>query len=252
MTTRFSRTAAPGTGRLGRFAPVRNVRNRRATIPGASRDRRFGRARAILLGCGVASSVLYAATDVLAGLRYDGYSFESQAVSELSAAGAATRPLVVALFTPYNALVIAFGAGVWTVSGRRRAGRLTGALLIASAAVSQTTLLLFPMDQRGAAVTSRGSMHPALTGVMSLCIVLAMVLAARLLGRRFRVYSIATILTLLVFGGLAGLDAPRLEAGEPTPRLGVMERINVYAYLLWVAVFAIALLRRPGPLARRA
>jgi hypothetical protein len=218
MTTRFSRTAAPGTGRLGRFAPVRNVRNRRATIPGAGRDRRFGRARAILLGCGVASSVLYAATDVLAGLRYDGYSFKSQAVSELSAAGAATRPLVVGLFTPYNALVIAFGAGVWMPSGRRRAGRLTGALLIASAAVGQTTLLLFPMDQRGAAVTSRGSMHPALTGVMSLCIVLAMVLAARLLGRRFHVYSIATILTLLVFGGLAGLDAPRLEAGEP--RLG--------------------------------
>jgi hypothetical protein len=213
-------------------------------MPRTWRDRRFARTGTLLLGCGAASSLLYAATDVLAGQRYDGYSFESQAISELSAAGAPARPLVVGLFTPYNALVIAFGVGVWMASGRRRAGRLTGALLIASAAVGQTTLSFFPMDQRGAAVTSRGSMHPALTGVMSLCIVLAMVFASRLLGRRFRVYSIATILTLLVFGGLAGLDAPRLEAGEPTPRLGVMERINVYAYLLWVAALAIALLRR--------
>jgi hypothetical protein len=252
MTTRFTRSAASGTGRLGRFAPVRTVRKRPATILGARRDRRFTRARAVLLGCGVASSVLYAVTDVLAGLRYDGYSFKSQAVSELSAAEAPTRPLVVALFTPYNALVIAFGVGVWMASGRRRTGRLTGALLIASAAIGQTTLSFFPMDQRGAELTSRGSMHPALTGVMSLCIVLAMVFAARLLGRRFRVYSIATILTLLVFGGLAGLDAPRLEAGEPTPRLGVMERINVYAYLLWVAVLAIALLRRQGQTTRTA
>jgi Protein of unknown function (DUF998) len=243
MTTLSTRSPAPGIGRMDRFAPVRNVQKRRATIRGARRDRHLGRTGTVLLGCGVASSVLYAATDVLAGLRHDGYSFKSQAVSELSAAGAPTRPLVVSLFTPYNALVSAFGAGVWMACGRRRAGRLTGALLIASAAVGQTTLLFFPMDQRGAEVTSRGSMHPALTGLMSLCIVPAMVVAARLLGRRFRVYSIATIFTLLVFGGLAGLDAPRLEAGERTPRLGVMERM---------AVFAIALLRRQGPVTRRA
>jgi hypothetical protein len=31
-----------------------------------------------------------------------------------------------------------------------------------------------------------------------------------------------------------------------------MERINVYAYLLWVAVLAIALLRRQGPVTQKA
>jgi hypothetical protein len=79
---------------------------------------------------------------------------------------------------------------------------------------------------------------------MSLCIVAAMIAAAALQGRRFRIYSIATILTLAAFGALAARDASRLEAGEPTPWLGASERINIYAYLLWVALLAISLLRR--------
>jgi hypothetical protein len=250
MITRLTRNAGPSTRRPGHFAPARSERLRHATIPGARRDRRFAKAAPLLLGCGVASSVLYAATDLLAGLRYDGYSFKSQAVSELSAAGAPTRPLVVGLFTPYNALVMALGVGVWIVTRRTRAGRLAGALLIASAVVGEVTTLFFPMDQRGTEATLRGSMHPPLTAVMSLFIVAAMISAAALLGRRFRLYSIATILTLAVFGALAARYTPQIEEGEPTPWLGASERVNIYAYLLWVAVLAIALLRQQGPTRR--
>ena len=36
----------------------------------------------------------------------------------------------------------------------------------------------------------------------------------------------------------------RLAAGEPTARLGLVERILIYSSLLWVAVLAVALLRR--------
>jgi Protein of unknown function (DUF998) len=218
----------------------------KSATPRTGESGRLALAGTLLLGCGILSSLLYAGTDVLAGLLYDGYSFKSQAVSELSASGVSTRPLIVGLFTPYNALMMAFGVGVWMASSRRPAGRVTGALLIGSAVVGEVTLLSFPMDQRGAEETLRGSLHPPLTAVMSLFIVLAMASGATLAGRRFRFYSIGTILTLLVFGALAGLDAPRLEAGEATPWLGVIERINIYAYLLWVAALAISLLRRQG------
>ena len=64
-----------------------------------------------------------------------------------------------------------------------------------------------------------------------------------LLGKRFRYYSYATIVTLLVFGVLAGLQVGRMAANEPTPWMGIEERINVYAIMLWVAVLAIGLLR---------
>jgi hypothetical protein len=56
--------------------------------------------RQVLLACGILSSLLYLATDVLGGLRYEGYSFTSQAISELMARGAPSEPLVDPLFLP--------------------------------------------------------------------------------------------------------------------------------------------------------
>jgi hypothetical protein len=58
--------------------------------------------RNLLLICGILSSLLYVGTDILAGTLWEGYSFTSQAVSELSAIGAPTRPLVVPLYLAYD------------------------------------------------------------------------------------------------------------------------------------------------------
>jgi Protein of unknown function (DUF998) len=207
--------------------------------------------RKILLGCGIVSSVLYVAADVLATLRYEGYSYTDQQVSELMAAGAPTRALLVSLFTPYNMLVAAFTVGVWAAAGRNRTARITGAMLIGYAAVGQVTLLFFPMTPRGTGGTLRNVMHIPGTAVMSLCILLAMGFGATLLGRRFRWYSYGTILTLLVFGGLVALQASRIAANEPTPWMGVAERVNIYATMLWLAVLAGSLWRVHGPSASR-
>jgi hypothetical protein len=35
-----------------------------------------------------------------------------------------------------------------------------------------------------------------------------------------------------------------IEANLPTPHVGIWERINIGAYMLWVIVFAIMLLKR--------
>jgi hypothetical protein len=34
-----------------------------------------------------------------------------------------------------------------------------------------------------------------------------------------------------------------MQANEPTPLMGIEERVNIYATMLWVAVLAIGLLR---------
>ena len=70
---------------------------------------------------------------------------------------------------------------------------------------------------------------------------------ASLFGRRFRLYSIATLLTLLVFGTWTGIEAGRLAAGQPTPWLGAGERIHIGAYLLWVVVLAFTIRRSTVP-----
>jgi CubicO group peptidase (beta-lactamase class C family) len=105
------------------------------------------------------------------------------------------------------------------------------------------------MHQRGtgggAGSSASDTPHMVLTGALVLLTLLALGFGARALGRRFRRYSVATLLTLLVLGALSAPYGARLAAGQPTPGFGIVERILIYSSLLWVAVLAVALLRRP-------
>lgn len=198
--------------------------------------------RKILLICGVLSSVLYVGADIVAAMRYEGYSYTAQAVSELSAIGAPTRSLLVPVYVAYDLLLIAFGYGLWTSARQNRALRASAGLLAGIGAVGLAAMR-FPMNLRGTEMTLTDTMHIIVTGMTVLLILLAIGFGAGAFGRRFRVYSIATLATVLVFGALTALEAPRIAAGLPTPWLGVTERINIGAYLLWVAVVAVMALR---------
>jgi hypothetical protein len=37
-----------------------------------------------------------------------------------------------------------------------------------------------------------------------------------------------------------------MVAGQPTPWLGLTERLNIYSFMLWAVVLAIVLLRSPA------
>ena len=206
-----------------------------------------GVVRTALVWSGVISLPLYAATDVIGGMQYAGYSFASRAISELAAIGAPSKSLVDPLFILYSVLALAFGLGVLRVAGtRNRPLQISAASLIAYGAIGSATNLageFFAMHQRGAGSLSTDAAHIILTGVLVLLLLLAIGFGAFALGVRFRVYSLATVVTVIVFGGLTAQFAPRLAAGQPTPGLGILERIDVYAAMLWVAVLGVALLR---------
>jgi hypothetical protein len=89
--------------------------------------------------------------------------------------------------------------------------------------------------------------HIVLTGVLVLLWLLAVGFGAFTLGTRFRLYSLATLLTVIVTGALMAPGGARLGAGQPTPGFGMLERFNIYISLAWVVVLAVALLRRPAP-----
>jgi len=143
--------------------------------------------------------------------------------------------------------VAAFAVGVLTSAGPKRAGRISGAMLVGYALTGMVTGVFFPMNTREALAagegTLRNAMHIPGTALMPLFIALAMGFGAALLGWRFRYYSYGTIAILIAFGVLTSLQAGRMAANEPTPWMGVEERINIYATMLWVAVLAIGLLR---------
>jgi CubicO group peptidase (beta-lactamase class C family) len=208
--------------------------------------------RKALLLCGILSSILYVATDVLGGMRYEGYSFTSQAISELMATGAPSEAFVDPLFLTYGVLALAFGVGVSREGvGRSRALRTTGALLVGYAALGLAGPTLFEMNRRGAASLQSDAPHIILTGGLVLLTLLAIGFGAAALGNRFRIYSFATLVTVVVFGALTAPYGARLAAGMPTPGFGILERISIYSTMLWLAVLAVALLRRPDTSAHR-
>ncbi len=209
----------------------------------------------ILLICGILSSLLYIATDILAGWLYDGYSFTDQNYSELLATGAPTRSFMLLVAGAYNILVAAFAVGVSKLARLKSTARITAIVMVGYAVLSMVTPFFFPMDMRGAELTTRGSLHGPMTAVMSLFILLSMGFGAFLLSRRFRFYSFATIVIVIMFGVLTGLQIPQLEAGQPTTWMGFTERINIYATMLWFAMLALSLFLteiRPSQLKREA
>lgn len=102
-----------------------------------------------------------------------------------------------------------------------------------------------PMHLRGAQPSLTDTLHIVFAIVTVLLMMLAIGFAAAAFGPRFRRYSMATMLVLVVFGALTAADGPQIAAHQPTPWIGVWERISIGAFLLWVVVLAGAILRNP-------
>lgn len=223
-----------------------------ARAPGVSPDMRArtvpegAAARKVFLICGILAALLYGT--MMAAIRFPGYNPVSQTVSELSAVGVPTRPLWIILGSLYEVLIVAFGAGVWMSAGGNRPLRAAGALFVVAGILGGLAWPFAPMHQRAVlaagGATLSDTLHIILGALTVLFMLVAIAFGAAAFGTRFRVYSVATIVVLLAFGALAGMDGPRVGANLPTPWVGLWERINIYGFLLWVAVLAIVLWRR--------
>jgi hypothetical protein len=198
--------------------------------------------RKVLLICGILASLIYIGSDILAAMRWEGYSYTAQSVSELRAIGAPTRSFLIPILFIYSVLELAFGLGVWGTAGRKRALRITGVLLIGLGVVDLSAYF-FPMHLGEAVGALANTMHIILAGVTVLLILLIIGFGATADGKWFRFYSYATIVVLIVTGAWAFMEIPQIAANLPTPWLGVRERINIYGYMLWMATLALVLLR---------
>ena len=195
----------------------------------------------ILLACGTAASLLYVFMLVVVPTKWEGYSSASQTISELSAIGAPTRQLWVWLGMVYTLLVAAFGLGIWSSARGNRPLRAVGALQVITGVIG---LFWPPMHLRGTETALTDTLHIVWMAASGLLTLIAMGLAAAALGKRFRIYSVASIVVLLATGALTSVDAPNVAANLPTPWIGVWERVSAGAWMLWLAVLAVALIRR--------
>ena len=193
-----------------------------------------------LLVCGVASSLVYAAMNAFIPLLWPEYSVTTQTISELSAVGAPTRPVWVITGVLYTLLYAGFGLGVLQYAADNNRLRAAGVIIIAQGILG---VYWPPMQQRGNEFALTDAMHIAWAIVTLVLMLVTIGFGAMSLGAAFKRYSIATVAVFLVFGVLTGIESPGIAGNFPTPLIGVWERINIAAFMLWVAVFAVALMR---------
>jgi uncharacterized protein DUF998 len=206
-------------------------------------------AQLALLASGIVAPLIYLASDVIAGLQWEGYTFRDQTISELNAFGSPTRPLTIALGLAGYALLVAFGVGVWRSAPGNRRLRVVGGALVVLGVLALWAVPFASMHVRGAERSLTDTLHLVDGAIAVFLLMVAIGFGATAFGQRYRLYSIATILVLLAFGAWSGMDGPRVAADLPTPWIGIKERISVYSYQLWLVVLAVTLLRQR--LARR-
>ena len=196
------------------------------------------------LSCGIVASLLYIGMNIFIPPLYEGYNWVTQIVSELSAVDAPTRPLWFVLGIIYTLLVATFGWGVVKSAGGKRVLRIVGILMIINGLMGLTWS---PMHQREVLAAGGGTFTDTWHIAMSIITVLLMFLSigfgAVAFGKKFRFYSIATMLVFVVFGVLTFSEAPSVDKNGSTPFIGLWERINIAAFMVWQFVFAVILLR---------
>jgi hypothetical protein len=97
---------------------------------------------------------------------------------------------------------------------------------------------------RGVPPTFTDTMH----GILAInpFVLVSIVLGAIYFKNWFRYYSIATILLLVITAVMAISKALLVFENQPTPGLGIMERVSQYGHQLWHAILAMVLLNRKG------
>jgi hypothetical protein len=201
--------------------------------------------RTLLLTAGIVASLLYAILNIAVLHFWPEYSAFYQTVSELSAINAPTRELWLPWGIAYALLMAVFGIGMLQMKNQKKPLRIAGWLFIAYGLLSTCWP---PMHQRdvlaagGETVTDK--LHLVFAGVTVLLMVLQISFAMAAMKKAFRIYSVITLIVLMTFGLLTSMQAPDVNKNFPTPWIGVWERLDIGAYLIWVIVLAILLIKK--------
>lgn len=193
---------------------------------------------------GIVGPIIYILTVIIGGFLRNDYSFLYNTISELTLASAPNLILISVLFGIYNISLFIFGLGAFLDNEIDKSKKFKAAnLMIALVGLLGVLLLFFPQDPRTAAVTFTGTMHIALAGITSLFTIISVLL----IGINFRkvkewkifsTYSILSFVVILVSGGMAAMNV-----ASNSPYGGLFERITIFAFMIWVIVYAYLILK---------
>jgi hypothetical protein len=198
-----------------------------------------------LLACGCLILPSYVLLYVIGGALRPGYSHISDSVSELLAPRSPNKPLLLVIQLLYALLYVFFGVGVLgyvEAGGGNTSLGTIGAWMIIALGVATIGTAIFPQDAEGIPPTTPGRIHVVLVfaGLVPLSVLSTLLLGiwsggAGLPGW-FDVYSYATVVAIVLMGGLGG-------ATVKTPYAGLVERLAAITTQQWLFVLALVLLQ---------
>ena len=181
---------------------------------------------------------IYVTATVLGGLLDPSYSHVSMHVSELPSSHAPNRVLLAGMYVGYNAALGGLGFALLKHLKRSRWLVVASWLLVANAVAGVLTVTWFPQDSYGYPSTTAGAVHISLGGVLALLSILVMFTA----GRAFRShmawatlgrFSTAAAVVMVVTG-----LATAVATAAASPYMGLLERLPIGTFLLWLAAVA--------------
>jgi len=199
--------------------------------------------RKVLIYCGIVAPVLYVITAIVGAAVRDDYSHIVNAISELISNGAPNKAILDIVFNIYNALLLAFAIGAYSVlKNFPRLCRISMGIFIAVQVLS-FSWGFFPMDPMGAEATFAGTMHNILGGVVALVTIIMPLLMGLGLRRLdgFQDYAKYSFISsaIIFVSGFTGV----ILAGQGVQLFGLFERITIGSYEVWIFVTAVKLLK---------
>lgn len=189
---------------------------------------------------GIVSLLSYTAMVVFAPLAYPGYNWQSQAVSDLSAASSPSLGLATqlnALFGPAGIVCIMMVC--IAIHGKLNKILRTGIYIFASMLwLTNVGYTMFPLTESGFASTFQDYMHGIVTVAVVLLSILSLVLIMIGGYRKRRFFSLAVCATIALIGLLIGGIGVNVV---PQAYFGTVQRISLFATVGFNAVLGVYL-----------
>jgi uncharacterized protein DUF998 len=198
----------------------------------------------LLYYAGMGSVIAYLLADIIGGIITPNYSYIVNAISELSQSGAENRMLISSLFFLSAIMGILFTIGIISKHPHKQSKLIFigGILLIVMEIFSALTGTIFPMDPIGVETTFAGTMHLVLVGIDAVLIFPALLMIGTGFYREknwksFRSYTFTSLLIIFIFGVLSAVVIV-----NGIELMGLVARVTIYTYLLWIFVLAYKLI----------
>jgi len=189
----------------------------------------------------VAAPPVYLAGVIAGGELVMGYDHLRDAISSLTESGRVGIEAVAAVFILYDLLVLAFA----DAASRFDRENLRAYVLLGVTAVGGLLMFIVPMDPVGRPMSPGGMVHVLLAVILSLSTMGAIAVvglgAFRRRQRGRALFSGFGLIVVAVSGAAAGLGA---AAGWPL--MGILERLTIGGFEVWLLVQALTLVRLNG------